>query len=88
VYLWFRFLAAGEAVARFLFAPYRWVWRRLEYAWFRLKPWLARHKRRLIWTAVALMLLGLAGGYGSVLPVARLVPHAADAAGTICPARA
>jgi hypothetical protein len=62
IYLWFRLLAAGETIIRLLLAPQRWVWAQLHKLWLRLKPWLVRHKRRLIWTAIALMLLGLAGG--------------------------
>lgn len=62
VYLWFRLLALGEAILHFLLTPYRWAGNQLYTLWLKLKPWLVRHKRRLIWTAVALVLLGLAGG--------------------------
>lgn len=62
-YLYYRLLDAGHAVVRFLLAPPRWLLTHLQTGWLRLKPWLARHKRRLFWSFVILVLLsGLVGG--------------------------
>jgi hypothetical protein len=62
-YTYFRLLDAIHAVINLLLAPPRWVLHRLEDGWFRLKTWLARNRRRLIWSIVALVFLSvLAGG--------------------------
>jgi hypothetical protein len=63
LYLWFRLIGLGEAALRLLTAPVRWAWHPLSVRWPRLKAWFIRHKRRLIWTIVALLALSfLAGG--------------------------
>ena len=67
IYLSYRLLDLGYAVIRFLTAPFRYVQAQLEKQWFRLKPWLARHKRRLIWSALALVFLSLVVGGGITL---------------------
>lgn len=64
-YLKYRLLDVGTAVIRFVTAPFRNAWAQLEMLWFRLKPWLARNKRRLIWSALALLFLSLIVG-GSI----------------------
>ena len=56
VYVWYRLADLGYAVLRLLTAPVRWLWRPLENRWWRVKPWLVRHKRRLLWSALALVL--------------------------------
>ena len=62
-YTYFRLLDAAQTVVNVLLAPPRWLLHRLEDSWFRLKPWLARHRRRIIWSIVALIFLsGLVGG--------------------------
>ena len=67
IYLSYRLLDLGYAVIRFLTAPFRYVQAQLEKQWFRLKPWLARHKRRLIWSVLALVFLSLIVGGGITL---------------------
>ena len=67
IYLRYRLLDLGYAVIRFVTAPFRYVQAQLEKQWFRLKPWLARHKRRLIWSALALVFLSLVVGGGITL---------------------
>ena len=67
IYLSYRLLDLGYAVIRFLTAPFRYVQVQLEKQWFRLKPWLARHKRRLIWSILALVFLSLVVGGGITL---------------------
>ena len=67
IYLRYRLLDLVYAVIRFLTAPFRYVQAQLEKQWFRLKPWLARHKRRLIWSALALVFLSLVVGGGITL---------------------
>jgi hypothetical protein len=63
IYLWFRLLDLVDALFRLLTTPFRWAWRLVEMPWFQLKPWLARHKRRIIWSLLALVVLSfLAGG--------------------------
>ncbi|MBN1220821.1 MAG: hypothetical protein JXM69_18005 [Anaerolineae bacterium] len=63
LYLWFRLVGLGEAVLRLLTAPFRWVLHPVIVRWPRLKAWLIRHQRRLIWSIVALVALSfLAGG--------------------------
>jgi len=80
VYLKHRLLDLGHTLFLLLTAPLRWAWARLEAQWFRLKPWLVRHKRRLIWSALALVFLSLIVGGGITLylwraEVAALVFH-------------
>jgi len=65
IYLSYRLLDLGYAVVRFLTAPFRYAQAQLEKLWFRLKPWLVRNKRRLIWSALALLFLSLIVG-GSI----------------------
>ena len=67
IYLSYRLLDLGYAVIRFLTAPFRYVQVQLEKQWFRFKPWLVRHKRRLIWSALALVFLSLVVGGGITL---------------------
>lgn len=67
IYLKYRLLDIGYAVIRFVTAPFRYAQTQLEKQWFRLKPWLARHKRRLIWSALALVFLSLIVGGGITL---------------------
>jgi len=67
VYIRYRLADFGQAVLHLLAAPFRWVWSRLEAGWFRLKPWLARNKRRLIWSILALTFLTLVVGGGITL---------------------
>jgi len=63
LYLWFRLIGLGEVVLRLLTAPFRWVLHPIIVRWPRLKAWLSRHKRRIIWSIVALVALSfLAGG--------------------------
>jgi hypothetical protein len=63
LYLWFRPVGLGEAVLRLLTTPFRWAWYPFIVRWPRLKAWLVRHKRRIIWSIVALLALSfLAGG--------------------------
>jgi hypothetical protein len=80
VYLEHRLLDFGHALLLLLTAPLRWAWARLEAQWFRLKPWLVRNKRRLIWSALALVFLSFLVGGGITLylwraEVAALVFH-------------
>ena len=67
IYLSYRLLDLGYAVVRFLTAPFRYAQAQLEMLWFRLKPWLVRNKRRLIWSALALLFLSLIVGGGITL---------------------
>lgn len=67
VYIRYRLVDFGHAVLRLLAAPFRWVWARLEEGWFRLKPWLVKNKRRLIWSLLALTFLTLLVGGGITL---------------------
>jgi hypothetical protein len=67
IYLRYRLLDFGTAVIRFVTAPFRYAQAQLERQWFRLKPWLARHKLRLIWSALALVFLSLVVGGGITL---------------------
>lgn len=67
IYLSYRLLDLGYAVIRFLTAPFRYVQAQLDMLWFRFKPWLARNKRRLIWSALALLFLSLIVGGGITL---------------------
>ena len=67
IYLRYRLLDIGYAFIRFLTAPFRYAQAQLEKQWFRLKPWLARHKRRRIWSALALLFLSLIVGGGITL---------------------
>lgn len=67
VYIRYRLADFGQAVLRLLAAPFRWVWARLEERWFRLKSWLVKNKRRLIWSLLALTFLTLAVGGGITL---------------------
>ncbi|MCB0190390.1 MAG: hypothetical protein KDJ65_00450 [Anaerolineae bacterium] len=66
-YLSYRLLDVGYAVIRLLTAPFRYVQAQLEKQWFRFKPWLIRHKRRLIWSILALVFLSLVVGGGITL---------------------
>ena len=65
IYLRSRLLNLGYAVIRFVTAPFRYAQAQLEKQWFRLKPWLARNKRRLVWSVLALVFLSLIVG-GSI----------------------
>ena len=65
IYLRSRLLDLGYAVIRFVTAPFRYAQAQLEKQWFRLKPWLARNKRRLVWSVLALVFLSLIVG-GSI----------------------
>ena len=67
IYLRYRLFDIGYAVVRFLTAPFRYAQAQLEMLWFRLKPWLVRNKRRLIWSALALLFLSLIVGGGITL---------------------
>lgn len=67
IYLKYRLLDIGYAVIRFVTAPFRYAQAQLEKQWFRLKPWLACHKRRPIWSALALLFLSLIVGGGITL---------------------
>jgi hypothetical protein len=63
IYLRYRLLGFGAAVIRFVTTPFRYA----QAQWFKLKPWLARNKRRLIWSALALLFLSLIVGGGVTL---------------------
>ena len=67
IYLRYRLFDLGYAVIRFLTAPFRYAQAQLEKQWFRLKPWLARNKRRLVWSVLALVFLSLIVGGGITL---------------------
>jgi hypothetical protein len=67
IYLRSRLLDLGYAVIRFVTAPFRYVQAQLEKQWFRLNPWLARNKRRLVWSALALVFLSFIVGGGITL---------------------
>jgi hypothetical protein len=71
VYLGFRLLDLGERVMGLLTAPFRWSGRLIQTGWLRLKPWLARQKRRLVWSLVALFLLTVLVGASVVLYLRR-----------------
>ena len=67
IYLRSRLLDLGVAVIRFVTAPFRYAQAQLEKQWFRFKPWLARNKRRLVWSVLALVFLSLIVGGGITL---------------------
>ena len=67
IYLKHRLLDFGATVIRFVTAPFRYAQAQLEKQWFRLKPWLVRNKRRLIWSVLALVFLSLIVGGGITL---------------------
>ena len=67
IYLRYRLLDLAQAVIWFVTAPFRYAQARLETLWFRVKPWLVKHKRRLIWSALALVFLSLIVGGGITL---------------------
>ncbi len=67
VYIGHRLADFGYTVIRLLTAPFRWIWTRLEDRWFRLKPWLVKNKRRLLWSILALTFLTFVIGGGVTL---------------------
>jgi len=67
VYLKHRLLDLGATVIHFVTAPFRYAQTELEKQWFRLKPWLVRNKRRLIWSVLVLVFLSLIVGGGITL---------------------
>ena len=71
VYLGFRLLDLGEQILTGLTAPFRWSGRLIQTGWLRLKPWLTRQKRRLVWSLVALLLLSLLAGVSVALYLRR-----------------
>ena len=66
-YIRHRLADFGYAVVRLLTAPFRRVRAYLERQWFRLRPWLVRNKRRLIWSILALTFLTFVVGGGLTL---------------------